>query len=110
LNIEQIKNHPFFYGVEWDTIRLIDAPFVPHLRSITDTSYFPTDEIDQAPAEAPVADAADAQKDLAFLGYDVYSALSCCRLLMLRHRQIYLQAFHDLIARCLMLDYLLMVV
>lgn len=69
LGIEQIKNHPFFYGVEWDTIRLIDAPFVPHLRSITDTSYFPTDEIDQAPAESPVADAADAQKDLAFLGY-----------------------------------------
>lgn len=69
LNIEHIKNHPFFYGVEWDSIRLIDAPFVPHLRSITDTSYFPTDEIDQAPAEALVADAADAQKDLAFLGY-----------------------------------------
>lgn len=94
--------------MEWDTIRLIDAPFVPHLRSITDTSYFPTDEIDQAPAEAPVADAADAQKDLAFLGYDAFSAWSCCRLLILR--QIYLQAIHDLIARCLMLDYLLMVV
>lgn len=69
LNIEQIKNHPFFYGVEWDSIRLIDAPFVPHLRSITDTSYFPTDEIDQVPAEGPVVDATDAQKDLAFLGY-----------------------------------------
>ncbi|KAG2154805.1 hypothetical protein DEU56DRAFT_948236 [Suillus clintonianus] len=49
-------------------IRVIDAPFVPHLRSITNTSYFPTDEIDQAPAEALVADSADAQKDLAFLG------------------------------------------
>lgn len=74
LNIEQIKKHPFFYGVDWDTIRQIDAPFVPHLRSITDTSYFPTDDIEQAPAEAPVADANGAQKDLAFLGYAVYSS------------------------------------
>ncbi|KAH7929472.1 kinase-like protein [Leucogyrophana mollusca] len=69
LNVDQIKKHPFFYGVDWDVLRRIDAPFVPHLRSITDTSYFPTDEIEQAPAEAPVADANGAQKDLAFLGY-----------------------------------------
>jgi len=59
--------------VDWDTIRQIDAPFVPHLRSITDTSYFPTDDIEQAPAEAPVADPNGAQKDLAFLGYEVCS-------------------------------------
>jgi len=42
---------------------------VPHLKSITDTSYFPTDEIDQSASEAPSGDAADAKKDLAFLGY-----------------------------------------
>ncbi|KAH7914332.1 kinase-like domain-containing protein [Hygrophoropsis aurantiaca] len=69
LSVEQIKKHPFFYGVDWDLLRRIDAPFVPHLRSITDTSYFPTDEIEQGPAEVPVADANGAQKDLAFLGY-----------------------------------------
>lgn len=74
LNIDQIKKHPFFYGVDWDTIRRIDAPFVPHLRSITDTSYFPTDDIEQAPAEAPVADPNGAQRDLAFLGYEVCSS------------------------------------
>lgn len=45
MNIDQIKAHPFFYGVDWDSIRHIDAPFVPHLKSITDTSYFPTDEL-----------------------------------------------------------------
>lgn len=45
MNIEQIKNHHFFYGVDWNTIRQIDAPFVPHLKSMTDTSYFPTDEL-----------------------------------------------------------------
>ena len=60
----------FFYGVDWATIRDIDAPFVPHLRSITDTSYFPTDEIDQTGAEAAVGDTGtDAKQDLAFLGY-----------------------------------------
>jgi protein-serine/threonine kinase len=60
----------FFYGVDWTSIRDIDAPFVPHLRSITDTSYFPTDELDQASDIPQGADAdADAKKDLAFLGY-----------------------------------------
>jgi len=59
--------HHFFYGVDWTTIRQIDAPFVPHLKSMTDTSYFPTDEIDQAPEEAPQA-GGNSGKDLAFLG------------------------------------------
>ncbi|KZV65785.1 kinase-like protein [Peniophora sp. CONT] len=68
-NVEQIKAHPFFYGVDWAAIRHIDAPFVPRLRSITDTSYFPTDELDQAPEEAAPTDASGANKDLAFLGY-----------------------------------------
>ena len=56
--------------MDWATIRDIDAPFVPHLRSITDTSYFPTDELDQA-SEMPTGpeSGADAKKDLAFLGY-----------------------------------------
>jgi protein-serine/threonine kinase len=67
LNIDQIKNHPFFYGVDWETIRQIDSPFVPHLRSITDTSYFPTEELDQVPEEHDEADNS-ASKDLAFLG------------------------------------------
>ena len=60
----------FFYGVDWSTIRDIDAPFVPHLRSITDTSYFPTDELDQVPEVPSGAEMGpDAKKDLAFLGY-----------------------------------------
>lgn len=67
--VDQIKAHPFFYGVDWATIRQIDAPFVPHLRSITDTSYFPTDELPQVPEEPVVAEAGNASKDLAFLGY-----------------------------------------
>jgi len=70
MNIQQIKAHPFFYGVDWATIRIIDAPFVPHLKSITDTSYFPTDQLDQVPEEFETPEpGGTAQKDLAFLGY-----------------------------------------
>ncbi|KIM90826.1 hypothetical protein PILCRDRAFT_94517 [Piloderma croceum F 1598] len=69
LNVEQMKNHPFFFGVDWNTIRHIDAPFVPHLRSITDTSYFPTDELDQVPEDPTAGDNTGGNKDLAFLGY-----------------------------------------
>ncbi|KAH9951573.1 AGC/NDR protein kinase [Amylocystis lapponica] len=69
LAVEQIKQHPFFYGVNWTGIRNIEAPFVPRLRSITDTSYFPTDELEQVPDEPVAADSAAASRDLAFLGY-----------------------------------------
>ncbi|KAG6127342.1 Cobalt uptake protein cot1 [Claviceps purpurea] len=43
----EIKNHPFFRGVEFDGLRRIRAPFEPRLTSNIDTTYFPTDEIDQ---------------------------------------------------------------
>lgn len=69
LAVDQIKHHPFFYGVNWTGIRNIDAPFIPRLRSITDTSYFPTDELEQVPDEPVGADSTGANKDLAFLGY-----------------------------------------
>lgn len=72
LNVEQIKAHPFFYGVDWESIRNIDAPFVPHLRSITDTSYFPTDELEAVPDQPVGADVDGSNKDLAFLGYFDY--------------------------------------
>lgn len=67
--VEQIKKHPFFYGVDWNAIRNIEAPFIPRLKSITDTSYFPTDELEQAPEEPAGADNGAAHKELAFLGY-----------------------------------------
>lgn len=69
LSVDQLKHHPFFYGVNWTGIRNIDAPFIPRLRSITDTSYFPTDELEQVPEEPVGADTTGASKDLAFLGY-----------------------------------------
>lgn len=68
LTVEQIKTQPFFYGVDWDAIREIDAPFVPHLRSMTDTTYFPTDELEAVPDQPSGNEIDSPNKDLAFLG------------------------------------------
>lgn len=71
----EIQAHPYFRGVDWDNLRQYDAPHIPELRSITDTSYFPTDELDQVPAQpSPIALTSPepnnpSQKDLAFIGY-----------------------------------------
>ncbi|KAM0750227.1 kinase-like protein [Meredithblackwellia eburnea MCA 4105] len=67
---DEIKNHQFFAGVDWTTIRNIESPFIPHLRSLTDTSYFPTEDLNDVP-EQPMPDAGSSNnsKDLAFLGY-----------------------------------------
>ncbi|KAG9244927.1 kinase-like domain-containing protein [Calycina marina] len=79
---DEIKAHSFFRGVNFDTLRQIRAPFEPKLSSNIDTTYFPTDEIDQkdnatqlleeeahrvARGEAPSA--AIPESDLPFIGY-----------------------------------------
>ncbi|KAK9481239.1 kinase-like domain-containing protein [Lipomyces japonicus] len=56
---DDIKSHPFFDGVDWDSIREFNAPFIPNLSSITDTSYFPTEDLENVP-DAPGILAANA--------------------------------------------------
>ncbi|OMJ27852.1 Serine/threonine-protein kinase orb6 [Smittium culicis] len=47
----EIKQHQFFSGVDWVHLRShTQPPWIPKLNSITDTSHFPTDEIDQSPS------------------------------------------------------------
>ncbi|ORY60429.1 kinase-like protein [Neocallimastix californiae] len=71
----EIKQHAFFQGINWNTLRSTKAPLVPKLRSITDTSYFPTEELVGVPEKVnPVAEKPDTynkspEKDLAFVGY-----------------------------------------
>ncbi|CAO3630653.1 unnamed protein product [Cunninghamella blakesleeana] len=72
--VEEIKSHPFFYGVNWQGIRNEPSPHVPQLKSITDTSYFPTEELDTVPEAVDnghhgYPDSVNTQKDLAFVGY-----------------------------------------
>jgi protein-serine/threonine kinase len=75
---DEIKAHPFFAGIDWDNIRECEPPFVPQLRSITDTAYFPTEDLEQVPQGVPPPEAQVVEsngldggdkKDLAFVGY-----------------------------------------
>tara|TARA_R110002050_G_scaffold12841_4_gene41716 strand:+ start:711 stop:1052 length:342 start_codon:yes stop_codon:yes gene_type:complete len=38
--VQEIENHPFFNGIDWDHIREGKGPFVPELDSELDTKYF----------------------------------------------------------------------
>lgn len=38
---EEIKQHPFFQGVNWQALRSEEPPFVPSLKNLTDSDYFP---------------------------------------------------------------------
>lgn len=75
---DEIKQHPFFRGVDWESIRRVDAPFIPKLRSITDTRFFPTDELEAVPDSPAMSRAQqqqqesngqNAKEDLPFIGY-----------------------------------------
>jgi serine/threonine protein kinase len=45
--VSEIKNHPFFKGIDWDNIRELNAPIVPELKDQYDTKYFDTFEDEQ---------------------------------------------------------------
>ncbi|KAI9357837.1 kinase-like domain-containing protein [Pilaira anomala] len=74
LGVEEIKKHPFFYGFDWSSARSpqSQSPHVPQLKSITDTSYFPIDELDSIPEYITYNNEEESkrfEKDLAFVGY-----------------------------------------
>lgn len=81
---DEIKSHPFFRGVDWNTIRQVEAPYIPKLSSVTDTRFFPTDELENVPDSPAMAQAArqreqmlkqqgpaqtNTKEDLPFIGY-----------------------------------------
>jgi protein-serine/threonine kinase len=71
--VEEIKSHKFFKKIDWNMLRNMKAPFVPKLTSITDTSYFPVDELLDIPSDPIGTDISEQeledQRDLAFVGY-----------------------------------------
>jgi len=42
---EKIKEHPFFQGLSWETLREQEAPFIPQVENEMDISSFPKDKI-----------------------------------------------------------------
>lgn len=46
-------------------------------RSLTDTSYFPTEDLNDVPEQPVGAEASSGSKDLAFLGYTVRENSRC---------------------------------
>ena len=65
LTFEQILKHPFFEGVNWETIGQSQPPYVPPVESETDTQNF--DEFEPRPEE--VDDADTEVVSLAFSGF-----------------------------------------
>ena len=69
-SVDDIKNHPFFRGIDWKNLRSMKPPYVPAIKSDIDTSNF--DTFEEKPAEA--AKPADQpwkvkQTDPTFVGY-----------------------------------------
>lgn len=52
---DDIRAHPFFYGIPWDNMQDYNPPFVPRVQSWEDTKYFddegPISDIDSATSE-----------------------------------------------------------
>ncbi|KAJ7504350.1 kinase-like domain-containing protein [Mycena galericulata] len=69
LTVNQIKTHPFFFGADWNALRHIEPPFVPHLQSSTAKSYFPTEEFGNVPEQMEQVEGISAEKNLAFLNF-----------------------------------------
>lgn len=55
LNVDQIKNHPFFENINWDQLleKRVTPPFVPNVSSETDISLIDTDFTNEVPQETP---------------------------------------------------------
>ena len=53
LNIDQIKSHAFFSDINWDALleKRVTPPFIPKVRSQTDTSQIDSDFTDEVPRE-----------------------------------------------------------
>ncbi|CAL7936621.1 unnamed protein product [Xylocopa violacea] len=69
--IDDFKKHPWFEGVNWDTLRDSTAPYIPEVSSPTDTSNFDVDDTDVRSSDAvpPAANSAFSALHLPFVGF-----------------------------------------
>lgn len=70
--LDDFKNHPWFTGVDWDTLRNSQAPYTPEVSSPTDTSNFDVDDSDSklfSDAIPPTSNPAFSGHHLPFIGF-----------------------------------------
>ena len=66
--VNEIKNHPFFKGIDWNNIRKTKAPFIPNIKTEYDTKYFDTFE-EIMPFYPEKFTNRNKRKDVEYLGY-----------------------------------------
>lgn len=66
-----LQNHPWFAGVDWETLRDSMAPYIPEVSSPTDTSNFDVDDSEARSQDAcpPPANPAFSALHLPFVGF-----------------------------------------
>ncbi|XP_031622666.1 serine/threonine-protein kinase Genghis Khan isoform X2 [Contarinia nasturtii] len=76
--IDDFKSHAWFEGVDWENIRLGQAPYIPEVSSPTDTSNFDVDDNDVRLSDAvpPAANPAFSGLHLPFIGF-TFTQSSC---------------------------------
>lgn len=69
--IDDFKNHPWFEGIDWESLRQGQAPYVPEVTSPSDTSNFDVDDTDIKLPETvpPQSNPAFAGLHLPFVGF-----------------------------------------
>jgi len=66
--VQEIKSHPFFYGLDWASLRAIDPPYRPEVKSEIDTSNFDKFE-EKEPFYPEQSRRKKQRKDINFIGY-----------------------------------------
>lgn len=76
--IDDFISHPWFEGVDWDSLRFNQAPYIPDVSSPTDTSNFDVDDNDVRLSDAvpPAANPAFSGLHLPFIGF-TFTQSSC---------------------------------
>ena len=70
--LEDFRNHPWFDGIDWETLREGQAPYVPDVKSPTDTSNFDVDDTEVkllSDAVPPTSNPAFSGHHLPFIGF-----------------------------------------
>merc|ERR1719433_1575910 len=70
LKFQGIVNHPFFRATQWDNLINTKPPFIPNVKSETDTQYFDDFEETQQLEQKPKADGSGKRADAShFIGF-----------------------------------------